>query len=172
MRTYAIRTKVVIAVCSALGLLMAMREPWYGARPAPDPGADIGLQVTWDASTATLARWLRDPRGASAWQAFEFADVALAALALVAGVAALACLHPDGQRSARLVLQLSALAGCALIASTLVDQRGENVGAEPRYGLFVASALVVTLLGSAWGINACPLRRRRCGPASRGYRVR
>lgn len=160
MRTYGLASKVVLAVGSALGLLLTMREPWYGPRPAPTPDASVGLEHSFDAGAAALTRWFSDPLGTSAWQAFGYADVLLAGLALAAGFAALACLQPEGEQAARLILQLAALSACALLALKFVDHPGDNGMAEPRYGLFVAVGLVVTLLVSATGINACPLRRR------------
>ena len=161
MRTYALGSKVVIAVASALGLLIVMQRPWYGPAPADVAADGLHGPTPIDRFASGLQRWFGEPVGASAWQSFATTDVALAALAATAGAAALACLHPACEQAARTLLQLSALATCALVALKFVDQPGANAVLEPRYGIFVALGLALVLLTTASGINARPLRRRR-----------
>jgi hypothetical protein len=164
MRTYTLGTKVVVALASALGLLAVMQRPWYGPRPEVAPGTKVALASPIESFAESLARWFGDPAGASAWQSFARADVALAVLALVAGTAAVACLEAGVEQAARNVLQVSSLGICALLAVKFVDQPGPNAAVEPRYGLFVALGLAATLLITASGVQACALQARRSGP--------
>jgi hypothetical protein len=162
MRTSAVRTKVMLAVASSLGMLFVMGRPWYGERPVPGPDASLDPLSSLDAYAATMARWFTDPLGTSAWQAFELTDLALAASAILAATAAAACLSREFQDAARRLLQLAAVSSCVLLAVRFVDQPGDNGGVEPRYGLFAALALAVLLLVNASAINAAaPLRRQK-----------
>lgn len=159
MRTFALQTKVAIAVACALGLLVVLGKPWYGPAPLPVADTPVDLQPSADAMAATLSRWFGQSPGASAWQSFHTADVLLAGLAVLAGVAALGCLRPECQQACRLLLQLCAIASCCLLVLSFVDRPAQIAGLEPRYGIFAGLGLVVVLLATASGINALPLRR-------------
>lgn len=164
MRTFALQTKVAVAVASAFGLLVVLGKPWYGPRPLPAADAPPEVAPSLDALAATLSRWFGAGPGASAWQAFHTADLVLASLAVLAALAALGCLRPEFQQPCRLLLQLCAVASCVLLVLTFVDRPEQIAGLEPRYGTFVGLGLVVVLLATASGINALPLRRRRRTP--------
>lgn len=164
MRTFSLQTKVAIAVACALGLLIVLGKPWYGPPPLPIADAPVDLQSSVEAMAATLSRWFGEASGASAWQAFHTADVLLAGLAVLAGLAALGCLKPECQQACRLLLQLYAVASCCLLVLSFVNRPAQIAGLEPRYGIFAGLGLVVVLLATASGINALPLRRRRSPP--------
>ncbi|MDP9376944.1 MAG: hypothetical protein M3P40_05135 [Actinomycetota bacterium] len=154
MRMFRLETKCFVALAAAISLLMAMNRPWYGKSPADDGGPS----KIEDLASASL-RWFGESDGTTAWQSFGGADNAIAALTVVCGAAALACLSESAERIARGALQLATLGLCGLLVLKLIDE--PQAAWEPRYGIFVALGLAVVLATIASGINETALRSTR-----------
>ena len=147
-------------VVSALGALLlggALRLPWYAVHLPQTLGAEIERGTQAMPALGQLARELLAaiPEGVTltAWQAFDTADLALAACAgaVLFAVASAA----SGTRDSGTVARLALAAGtgaAALVGVKLASPPGPAELLEVRHGAWVA--LVGALLVAAGGLLA------------------
>ncbi len=82
----------------------------------------------------------------TAWDAFELADVVLAALAVLALVAAAGLIAPEVAYLDRGVLVGAALAATVLVIAQLLSPPPDFAGADPEAGAWIAFAAALAML--------------------------
>jgi hypothetical protein len=163
MRTLGFRTHVLFVAAAAVAVIAALGRPWYAPVPPSTEGeAGIGdLHGPLHDLSDAVVRWAGGSEGATGWDALGQWGTVLAALAVLAGVGALACLVPALQAPARELLRYAALGLFCVATWKLLDSPGPNTALEPRIGAFVAVGASLIAVTAAWAVAAAPLRRRR-----------
>ena len=164
MRTHGFRSRVLLALVAAVGVVASLGRPWYAAAPPPadDEPASIGsLHGPVDALFGGIARWFADSAGTTGWDALGPWATALAALAALTAVTAAACLVASLQGIAREGLRYGALACLGLTLWKLLDPPGPNAALELRQGAFLAAAAALVAVACGSAVASAPLHRRQ-----------
>jgi hypothetical protein len=163
MRTLGFRTHVLLAVAAAAGLVATLTRPWYAAAPPP-PKAEgrIGdIQGPLTTFFQGVERWITAETGTTGWAALDAVGIAIAAMAVLAGLGALGTLLPRLQVIGREALRYGAFAALAIVAWKLLDTPGGNDTTELRYGAFAGLFCALVLMSCSAEVSNSPLRGRR-----------
>jgi hypothetical protein len=165
MRALGLRTRVLLALAAAAGLVATLSRPWYAPAPALEQPAGIGeLHGPLKSFLGALQRWIGDPAGTTGWDSLDHAALALAAMAGVAALGALSCLAPPLQTLGRDLLRFGALVVFGIAAWRLLDSPGPNSELELRHGALAAAACAAVLLSCGLGVANAPPRRAGSAP--------
>jgi hypothetical protein len=152
MRTFGLRTHVLLAVAAAAGVIAALARPWYAAAPQAVAG-----QTPVEGLTASLDRLMRESAGTTGWDALGTWGTVIAVLAGVTAACALLCLIPAVQGVAREPARYAAFACLAIIGWKLVDMPPDS---ELRFGALVAAGAALVAFTSGSAVASTSLRRR------------
>jgi hypothetical protein len=162
MRTIGFRTRVVLVLVGAVGILTALSRPWYAAAPPP-ASTEIGVgEVSGPLESlySGLQRWVTEADGTTGWAALGSSGTLLGFLSVATAFAALMTAAPALQGVGRELLRYGAFAVAAIAVWRLVDPPGANDMLELRFGAFLGASCAVMLVTSAMGLANAPLRRR------------
>jgi hypothetical protein len=164
MRTLGFRSHVLLAAAAAMGVILALGQPWYASSPqaAQQAGGTAGkLEGPVEGLSAGISRWVTETSGVSGWDALGSWGTILAVCAALTAVGALGCLVPAIQGVAREALRYGGLATFGIAVWKLIDSPGPNAVMEPRFGAFVATIAALIAVTSGGAVAAAPLQRRR-----------
>ena len=162
MRTLGFRTNTLLTLAAAVGVIVALAEPWYALAPKPvQADSAIGsLHGPVEGLASGMQRWMTKGAGMSGWDGLGTWGAVLAALAALTALGAVGCLIPALQGIAREVLRYSSLAMFGVAVWKLIDTPGPNQLMEPRVGAFLAVAATLIAVTSGSAVAGAPLRRR------------
>jgi hypothetical protein len=164
MRTLGFRSHALLAAAAAVGIIVALAQPWYAPAPsavAPD-GNGIGtIGGPVDGLASGVSRWISETAGTTGWDALGTWGGALAGFAALTALGALGCLVAPLQGVAREALRYGSLATFGIALWKLIDTPGPNEAMEPRFGAFVAVGAALIAVSSGSAVASAPLKRRR-----------
>jgi hypothetical protein len=166
MRTIGFRTHLFLAMAGAVGLILSLMRPWYGASPTVTAGGDTvdNLDRPLNGVVESLRRTMTEPNGVRGWDALDHWALAIAVLAGIAILGAAACMTPL-QSLGRDLLRYAVLFAAGITFWKLFDTPGPNSLLEVRYGGLIGGASALVLLTCGLGAANAPLRRRVVTPA-------
>ena len=162
MRTLGFHTHVTLAVAAAVGVLLSLSRPWYGAAgPAQTAEDDSIGQVhgPLEGVLPALQRWVGD-EGRTGFASLSHWGTVIAALAAMAAIGGLLCLVASLQAAGRELLRYGTIGTAVMVIWKLVDTPGANSAMEPRIGALFGAGCAAILLATGVSAAAAPLRRK------------
>jgi hypothetical protein len=153
MRSIGFRSNLVFAIVAAIGVVASLGQPWYGPAHAH---TDAQMEDLFNG----IGRAFSGSGGTTGWVALQSADQLVAGLAVATVMLLLLTLVPAVQHQAQALARWVSLATLGVVVVKLVDEPGSNAISEPRYGVLMALAAALVLVGSTVTVAAAPARTR------------
>lgn len=166
MRQFSPPTNLLLTCLAAIGLVVSLGLPWYGAAQGiSDSPQDVGtIAGPIEGAAALVARWFSASDGAIGSEILgSTTQNGLIGLALASILLSAAMVVPALRRLAREGLHVIPLAAPAFVVLNMVDQPGAG-GMELRPGILIALAAGLMMASAAW--HGASLRGARKAPAA------
>jgi hypothetical protein len=161
MRTLSTGPKLLAYVAAALGVVAALGMPWFGPSPeakAPEAGLPT-LEGPVNAFFGGVWRHVSEPSGATAYERFAMADIAVLVLVAIGVTGAGLALLKGAETAGRWLMRTAAFAALCVIVVKVVQVAGVDGLVETRRGAVAGSLCAALMLFSALSVSRQKLRR-------------